>query len=183
MDALKENLGKDSRIQYVNAAVSNESAYELFYVYAEQGGINSLLPDLGEPLRKVAVPTVTLNKFCEDHKIGHVHLVKIDTEGNDFYVIDGAIELLREGRVSVIQFEYNWRWIAGRHYLKDVFDLVQDLDYCVGKLTPTHIEVFEKWHPELERFFEANYVLVHKSARSWFKTRSAKADQSGVLIP
>lgn len=33
----------------------------------------------------------------------------------------------------------------------------------LGKLFGNEIEIFEKWHPELERFFEANYVLINNS--------------------
>ncbi len=68
--------------------------------------------------------------------------------------------MFRQGRVDVWQFEYNHRWLAGRAQLRDVFDFIADKPYRLGKLHADGIEVYEQWHPELERFFEANYVLI-----------------------
>ena len=89
-------------------------------------------------------------------------MIKIDTEGNDLRVIQGAVDLLRNGKVGVVQFEYNHRWIYSRSYLKDVFDLVRDTPYRIAKVCSTSLEVYVEWHPELERFFETNYALVHE---------------------
>jgi hypothetical protein len=97
-----------------------------------------------------------------EHSIDQVDLIKIDTEGNDFRVIQGASVLLTKGGVGVLQFEYNHRWIHSRSYLKDVFDLVRNTPYRVAKVCSTALEVYSEWHPELERFFETNYILVHE---------------------
>jgi hypothetical protein len=44
-------------------------------------------------------------------------------------VIKGALPLLREGRIGVLQFEYTIRWIASRSFLKDIFEIIAGLPY------------------------------------------------------
>ena len=85
-------------------------------------------------------------------------LLKIDTEGHDLSVVEGAGELLRTGSLDVIQFEYNHRWVFSRRYLRDAFELFEPLGYCIGKVTPHAIEFYKGWHPELESFREGNYL-------------------------
>ncbi|HEX6912929.1 MAG TPA: hypothetical protein VF142_21145 [Longimicrobium sp.] len=61
------------------------------------------------------------------------------------------------------QFEYNHRWVYARHFLKDVFDLMRGMPYAVGKLTPAGVELYDDWHFELERFFENNFLVLHRT--------------------
>ena len=96
-------------------------------------------------------------------------------------VIIGALPLLKHGKIAVLQFEYNHRWIFSRHFLKDVFDAVEGLPYKVGKICPNHIEIYEKWYPENERFFEANYVLLRNDSIAWFDTRLCRLDVNNTL--
>lgn len=42
-----------------------------------------------------------------------IFLLKIDVEGFDMDVLDGADETLSEGRVRFLIFEYNWKWFSG----------------------------------------------------------------------
>ena len=95
-------------------------------------------------------------------------------------MLRGARELLREQRIDVLQFEYNHRWVHARAFLKDVFDLVADLPYEVARITPDGLETLPGWHFELERFFEANYLLVRRPALDWFPCRRGGFDASNA---
>jgi FkbM family methyltransferase len=144
-------------------AISDESKSTQIYVPHFTGGTSTLHPDSSvEYERLIDVSTSTVDRYCAENAIEHVDLIKIDTEGNDFRVIRGARDMLLRGSVGVVQFEYNYRWIHSRSYLKDVFDQVEKTQYCVAKVCPDSLEVYVSWHPELERFFETNYALVHR---------------------
>lgn len=52
------------------------------------------------------VPIVTLDKFCEEKKIQHVSLLKIDVEGNELDVLMGFSDYLSSKRVGIIVFEH-----------------------------------------------------------------------------
>jgi FkbM family methyltransferase len=51
------------------------------------------------------IPMTTLDSYCEKHGIEQIDFLKIDTEGLEPYVIDGAQNCLRNGRVPVIVLE------------------------------------------------------------------------------
>ena len=40
---------------------------------------------------------------------------------------------------------------------------------------------FERWHPELERFFQANYALISERALGWFATRHGTFDGANTF--
>jgi FkbM family methyltransferase len=165
-------------------AISNANGTAPIRIASSTGGTNSLhAGDLGTPEGGyVEVETITLADFCQKRKIGHIHLAKSDTEGHDMCVLRGACSLLAEGHVDAFQFEYNHRWVFSRHYLKDVFDFVAGLPYSVARIMPAHIEVLPGWYPELERFFEANYLLVKHDALGWFDVRRPQFHPTNTLI-
>jgi len=142
------------------ALSSRDGAAHIFSAGANQG-TNSLHDDGLRPGRKaLAIKLITADTYAKRHGIGEIHFLKCDAEGHDCEVIQGAHPLIQAGRIWALQFEYNHIWIASRHYLKDVFDLIAGCDYSLAKITPTCVEVLPGWHPELERFFSANFALI-----------------------
>lgn len=136
-----------------------------------------------EPLGgdRVKVKLQKADTYSEENDIQEVHLLKCDAEGHDFEVIRGAAGLLEKGNVWFLQFEYNHRWVYSRHFLKDVVDFVAGTRYRVSKVTPGGLERYESWHPELERFFEDNYVLIRDDLISQVTTRSASVDSAATF--
>ena len=166
-------------------ALSNKTGEAEMVILSESGGSNSLQFDASlaaNALGRVKIRMNTLCNFCLEESIDHIHLLKCDTEGNDANVLEGAAAFLREERIDVVQFEYNHRWVYARRFLKDIFDLTDDLPYHVARIMPDHIEVFNGWHFELERFFEANYLIVHDRALPWFNSHMGQFDGSNVYV-
>lgn len=126
------------------------------------------------------VPLTTVDTFLAKENISHVLMLKIDTEGFDFEVLRGAANALAVGRIDVIQFEYNWRWLQNHSSLLDVFKLIEGTDYRLGKLLGSSILLYEQWHFEMDRFFETNYVLIKKSCALEAKGVRVRFDESNV---
>ncbi len=142
-------------------AISDREGEGVFHLTGPGAGTNSLhlSPDARREDRTERVTLTTLDDYAQTRGVEHFVLVKVDTEGHDFRVMQGAQQLMRSGRIDVMQFEYNHRWVAARSFLRDVFDLVRPIGYRVGKVTPKGIEFYEEWHPELETFREGNYLV------------------------
>jgi FkbM family methyltransferase len=146
-----------------STALSDKFGPALIYVPHVRAGTSTLHPD-SRIIYEAAleVSTNTVDEYCRQTSVDRIDLLKIDTEGGDLRVIRGALGLLRAGNIGVLQFEYNFRWIHSRSYLKDVFDLISDTPYRVAKVCSSALEIYDQWHPELERYFETNYALVHE---------------------
>lgn len=54
---------------------------------------------------EVEVETVTLDRFVEDNKIGHVDFIKVDAEGADFAILAGGESMLTSRRVLGVKAE------------------------------------------------------------------------------
>jgi FkbM family methyltransferase len=150
-------------------AVSSQTGSVEFFSSGPNMGINGLYGDThGAAKISKLIPSTSLDDYCADHGVERIDLLKIDAEGHDMEVILGATKLVQAGRINVAQFEYNHRWISARHYLKDAFQFFQPCGYAIGKVTPTGIEFYKAWDPELETFREGNYVAVLNSLAPHF---------------
>ena len=112
---------------------------------------------------------LTLDCFLERESIDEVDFVKIDTEGHDYSVIKGAERTLKSGRIKALQFEYNWRWIGQRSFLKDVFAFIEEMNYRIGRVTPEGIEVYDSWNQSMETLVEDNYAIYRADTAEHLK--------------
>lgn len=166
-------------ISLVPEAVSDEVGVVDMFIVGEQAGTNSLHPDpLAKASTRIAVKTTTAVAYCLAQHIETIHFLKCDAEGHDMAVLLGAKALFEAQKIRACQFEYGIRWVYARHYLKDVFDFIQGMPYRLGKITPQRVELYDRWHPELERFFDSNYLLIHEQSLSWFTIADGKLDAS-----
>ena len=153
-------------------AVSDREGVATFALAGPTAGTNSLeLDSMSGAHGTVEVALVTGAALAERIGADHLRLVKVDTEGHDFAVLTGFEPMLADRRIDVIQFEYNSRWLSAHRSLWDVFRLAERHGYRVGRVAPDHVELFDRWNPECDRFFEDNYVLVSPDMASnpWFR--------------
>lgn len=166
-----------------NFALSNAEGEARMTTFEATAGTHTLRT-VGDPrqseLGSVLVRVTTLSAFASARGLAHIDLLKIDTEGFDRLVFEGARPLLAAERISVAQFEYNHRWVATRSFLKDVFDMLEGLPYSIVRLMPDHVEFIDGWHPEFERFFEANYAIVHRSSLNTQRVWRGRFDASNT---
>ncbi len=175
--------GSTAKLHFRKQALSSAEGIENMFVRGTTG-TNSLHPDTTlNDASAISIAKTTVYRYCEEYAIATIQLMKCDTEGHDVEVIQGALPLFREGRIRVMQFEYNHRWVFSRHYLKDVFDAFEGLPYRVGKIRDGSVDLYSDWHPEMERFFEANYLVIHRDALGWFDIRDVVPDGFNTLVP
>lgn len=75
--------------------------------------------------RRVAEPVETvkvqrLDDVCAQHEVAHIDLLKIDAEGNELAVLQGAEAMLTRGAIDQIQFEFGGTAIDSRIFLRDI---------------------------------------------------------------
>ena len=84
----------------------------------------------------ISVPVVSLDKYIEKNQVRGKIVVKIDVEGEELRVLDGAVESLRQKRFSIIQFES----LSEEHFVS-ICNFMKSLNYGVyaannNKLVP-----------------------------------------------
>jgi|694.fasta_scaffold00091_29 FkbM family methyltransferase len=142
-------------------ALSHQSGVGQLLVLGANEGTNSLVAVADGTDRSAhRVPLETLDRYCQERGIEKIDWLKIDAEGHDAAILVGADRMFSSQRIGAAQFEYNWRWIGDRKFLRDVFDLAERWGYRVGKVTYLGLELYDGWRPELETFVENNFLLI-----------------------
>jgi FkbM family methyltransferase len=151
-----------SAVVCVNAGLSSADATAELGIVHEGAGSNSIHNQA--VLERERINLITADGYATSNGIERLSLMKIDVEGHELDVLAGATRLLQTGCVDLIQFEYTWRWIDAKRYLRDAFDLLQMHGYVVHRITAFGLLRFDKWTPDLENFWETNYLAVGPSA-------------------
>jgi FkbM family methyltransferase len=146
---LTARLSSAGNFVATNAACGGRPGKLLLYDHEGGSGTGhaSLLPGViegihGDKSNQQEVDVITLDRFAADREISRIDLLKIDTEGTELEVLKGASNLLREGRIRAIQFEFNEMNIVSRVFLKDFYELIPSfrfyrlLRHGLGPLDP-----------------------------------------------
>lgn len=109
---------------------------------------------------KITITTDTLSAFCQQNDIGHVDFLKIDTEGSEADIIEGAKDLLQNQSIHTIQFEYGGCYLDAHKTLYEVYTLLTSYKYTVYRIAPWGLIEITSWRPELENFMLSNYLAT-----------------------
>ncbi|MBD2391657.1 FkbM family methyltransferase [Aphanizomenon flos-aquae] len=108
---LRENITNNnfqSRVEIHDIALGKEVGNLPFsFMSEEQTGWGGL--SLKDEMNTINVPVVTLDQFWAEssYSTSTIDMLKIDTEGADTWVLQGAYQLLKEKRIKHIFFEEN----------------------------------------------------------------------------
>lgn len=161
---LRQKFDNKNEVTVNRLAVAERSGNVRLKISGECAGTNTLFGGSElKPIRTEEISAIRLDEYEPLIASPSIALMKIDVEGADYLAILGSINLFIEEKIEICQFEYNHRWIYSRCFLKDIFDLIPLKTYAIGKLHNDWIEVFSSWHPELERYFEGNYLVIKRN--------------------
>lgn len=150
-DALRfhqEGLAEDSRIVFVNEGLAAAPGELLFHDYENMCNSFALRKETAlETPQSYMARITTLDLFCRANGIDHVNFLKIDAEGYDLDVLEGARDLLSRQGVDIFMFEFASGWSATKRYLWEARDYCEPLPYRLfhlfnGFLCPL---VYDTW--------------------------------------
>jgi hypothetical protein len=115
------------------------------------------------------VTVTTLDDFVMHESIDKIDFMKIDTEGHECNVLKGALASIRQGRITIIQFEFGRPHLASRTYFQDIYELLKD-QYDLYRLLPKSLLPVRSYHYLFNEIFAfQNYVAVLKSENRFEK--------------
>lgn len=80
------------------------------------------------------VDIISLDNFCDSHAIQKIHFLKIDTEGFELEVLKGAVNLIHNHAIEIIQFEFNEMNTFSKVFLRDFYNLLPNyIFFRLGK--------------------------------------------------
>lgn len=165
-ERLKENLSSyGNRIVIENKGVGSSNGILSIYYNPEASAhasfsneikaIDYISNDL-----KADVEVVTLDSYCASHGLNDIDFIKIDTEGFESEVFQGAAETLKNIQPKFIEIEFNWHQLFKKTTLNYFSEQLPNYD--VYQLT------FDNWiqrdpkDPMTNIYYFSNFVFVRK---------------------
>ena len=129
-----------------NMAMTNYRGNSFFYS-AQLSELSSLL--IPEPFlkslsiddkystSKINVPCTTIDIYCDELKINHIDVLKIDVQGGEISVLNGALRMLSQAKVGLIYLEVIFaETYVGQTTLVDILTLLDSFRYRLWDLVP-----------------------------------------------
>ncbi len=96
-----------SNVRIVEKAVSNKNTKVPFYIFNSYGHHSLSSKHISKLKEIIYVDSITLSTFCEKEGIEEIDLLKIDVEGCELLVLEGANDLLKRQQIRMIIFEHS----------------------------------------------------------------------------
>ncbi len=157
------NVRLDNGI-YANSYGLSDSVKEIqFKVVPDNDRVSTSVLNLTHDNSIVKNALVSTGDFYIRHyDIKHIDFLKIDTEGHEYFVLQGFKPQLENQMIACIQFEFGYVNILTKKLLIDYYQLLTPYGYKIGKLTPEGVS-FKEYKLFHEDFSGADYVAVHQS--------------------
>lgn len=172
---LSTNTSNLDEVKIFNLALSNEKSQINMKFYENNSIFSSIYQSslVTDEFQNVQVDCVRGDEFCNENQIELIDFLKIDTEGNEFQILLGFQEMIKNRQIRFIQFEYGVFSLETKYLLKDFFGFFKSHGYCVGKLYPDYID-FSEYTYRKENFMVANYVAILSDEKVLTKLKSNK---------
>ena len=78
----------------------------------------------------ISIDIITLDSFIEEHSIQNIDLLKLDVQGVEYQVLQGAENALRGGKIKMIYTEIlTMPAYEGQNYLDEILQLLRKYNY------------------------------------------------------
>lgn len=156
-------------------ALSNKSGGTVVMKRDEPGSYHASMhryshPVLGSYKGHLEVPVITLDQYCEEAGVERINFLKIDVEGNELNVLRGAERMLADGRIDMIQFEFNECAKFANVTFDDIWSLLVDLQYVLHREHPGYLERMNGYTDDDARYSpDRNFLAIHTNTRWWWE--------------
>lgn len=164
-----KNKSKDLLVKAYNIGFGEKKGTKTLFSDQDSSGLASLYKrDLEYRKinfeKKETVKIETIDEFCEKNIIEKIDLLKIDVEGSELSVLNGAKKMLRNRKIKQIQFEFGGCNISSRVFFKDFWNLLNK-DYSLYRIIPHGLVPVKNYTETMEIFTLINYLAILKNER------------------
>lgn len=156
----------DKRVKLNNIGLGKQNEEKLLHYNNAGSGLASLTKrrldhfdiDFGQ---SETVSIKTLDKYCEENEVKHINLLKIDVEGHELDVFEGASNMFGQDSIDIITFEFGGCNIDTRTFFQDYWYFFLDKGYSIYRVTPSgFLYKIEMYKEIYEQFRTTNYVVI-----------------------
>ena len=104
----------------------------------------------------------TVDHYCAEHNIQHIDLLKLDVEGHELDVLNGATKLLQGKSIEMISFEFGSCNLDSRIFFQDLYYFLKEHGMGnIFRITPSgYLSQIGFYQEAYERFWTTNFVAL-----------------------
>jgi len=110
---------------------------------------------------KEEVEIKTIDGFCKSNRIKRIHFLKIDAEGHELKILDGASDMLNSGAIDFIQFEFGGCNIDSRTFFQNFYYLLKNR-YRIFRILRDGLFPIDEYKEIYEAFITTNYLAERR---------------------
>lgn len=168
----KKKWRTKTRVKGFNFAVSNKTGKTKLWDFADDAELKhtqptSQLSTIYKPIMKQLhkqkaqsydVKTITIDDFVKKQKIKQIDLLKIDAEGHEYQVLQGAKKAIKEKKIKIIQFEFNEMNVFSKKFMIDFIKLLPNYDFY--RLLPKGMVSLKNYRPISHEIFGFQNIVA-----------------------
>ncbi len=162
---LQKQVQNNKNIKTLNLALSNKSGKLALYDYQDNRNSRhaTLCQDVIETVANQTsinfeVPVSTVDEIIIEQRLKKIHLLKVDVEGHDLQVLQGAKSAIANNIVQAIQFEFTKNNSTAKVFMKDFFDLLAK-DFIFYRLLPYGLLPLNQYNPSIHEIFAYQNII------------------------
>lgn len=166
-EKLAQNLKGQKNIILNNFGLGSKPEKIKLYYSENFSGLSSLyqrrLDHFHKSLDKSEeVEIRTLDDYCLTNHIAHIDFLKLDVEGHELSALAGAKNMLADGKINYLQFEFGGCNIDSKTFFQDFFYLLKD-KYDIYRVLKNGLRPIKEYKETQEIFLTTNYLTIkHK---------------------
>ena len=107
------------------------------------------------------VRIITLDNYCANAHIPHIHLLKVDVEGHELDVFNGALGMFEDDKIDMVTFEFGGCNIDTRTYFQDFWYFFKTYNMNIYRILPNQrLYHITSYNESREQFDTTNYVAI-----------------------
>jgi FkbM family methyltransferase len=156
---LTEQFASMPKVILNHCALGSEPGSKLFHEN-EMTDMSSFLATgregWGATRRDIEVNVETLDRYCRDHSLATIDILKSDTQGYDLEVLRGASTMLTEGRIRLVYLEITFLELyVGMPGPDEIYRLLSNAGY--------QLVSFYRFHYKNRRAGWSDALFAHKT--------------------
>lgn len=172
-DSLERNAAEIPRATIVRRAVSNKQGTAVLHLPVTTGGSGSGLASLHRRndtsvrsyrYKDLSVETITIDEYILHGGIEIIDILKIDVEGHEMSVLEGARRAFGNRKIRTVFFEFGSANVNSRTFFRDFWDFFTGMGYDIARVVPGGGAIPLVRYDDLCEYFRgaSNYIASQK---------------------
>lgn len=163
---LKKHLRNIQNLRLYNIGFGEENGIKTLYYDKKKSGLASMynrrLLHFGIKMKlQESIKVYTIDDFCKGNRIRRIDFLKLDAEGHELSILNGAKKMIKDNAIRFIQFEFGGCNIDSRTYFQDFFYLLKK-KYYIYRILKDDFYRIDSYKEIYELFLTTNFLAEHK---------------------